>query len=126
MSQQNELLEALGRADKESSQPLGRSLVNHSKGSVTLSPSSMIVERLKITKVDIKIEVSAFIERHFIGRTQNDGTIIELSKEKLIENLTELFYGLEENASNIKEDNPKERPLRGKSSIKEETIPEDK
>lgn len=122
----NDLQAALARADKSSSEPMGvgigRSLTHQQLGSVASSPGTMIVERLKINRVDIKIEVSSFIERHFIARTGNDGTILELSKEQLIEGLTTLFYGLEENASKIKEEEPRRSPLRGGKNIKDDVI----
>jgi hypothetical protein len=116
----NQLRDALDRANKESSHPMSRSLVGRQIGTVVPSPGSMIVERLKINRVDIKIEVSAFVDRHFIARTGNDGTILELSKERLVEGLTDLFSGLEEIASNIMDDEPK-RPQRGKN-VANETV----
>ncbi len=102
---ESELRQALQRADSNARGSMGLGLpaimpyMSHQLAIDT--PGTMIVERLPITKVDIKVEVAAFIEQNFISRTGQDGTIISLSKEILVEELTGLFYALEERSSQI-------------------------
>lgn len=97
MQQQPDLRAALENADKAGSYslPTGRSIVEQ------LDRGTMIVQRLPINRVDIKVEVAAFIDHHFINRTSNDGTVLQLSKERLTEELTNLFHSLETRASDI-------------------------
>lgn len=64
-----------------------------------LDPGKMVpVTRMPILKVDIKLEVAAFIDRYFTGRTVTDGTILSLSKENLVEQMSQLFHSIEQRA----------------------------
>lgn len=118
---ESELRIALARAEGNNTRPLGYpALLPHVKQLPVEAPGTMIVERLPINRVDIKIEVSAFIEHHFLSRTANDGSIISLSKESLIEELTGLFYALEERSSQI-EDVKVKKPIRKSSPEQRES-----
>lgn len=104
----DDLRAALSRADKANSAPMNRSRsVQHRQEYLPVEHmSALIVERLAIRRVDIKVEVAAFIDHHFETRTDLDGTVLKLSREKLVEELTVLFYGLEERASQIEDQFP--------------------
>lgn len=96
------LQDVLKRADKPHYSSMGGLPVRHSdSGTLQLSNSDALVERLPIQKVSIKLEVANYIDRVFATRTQQDGTILVVSKETLIEELTRLFVSLEDQASQI-------------------------
>lgn len=76
------------------------------------------VTRMPIMKVEIKTEVAAFIDRHFMTRTASDGTILALSKENLVEHLTGLFHSLEQRSAETGERFPKS--VKAKQPLAEE------
>jgi len=106
------LHEALARASVNSSLPIGGAGIGGSRvPALQLEPEDMMtVERFPIAKVTIKVEVASFVDRYFLSRTSNDDTVLAISKENLIEQLTTLFSGLEERASRIEERFPVNKP----------------
>lgn len=107
-----DLRSMLRNADAESDHampvPHGLNLGMSSLPAMELTSRDMIpVPRMPIMKVQIKTEVAAFIERHFMSRTSADGTILGLSKENLVEHLTGLFHSLEQQSAEVGERFPK-------------------
>lgn len=114
---ESDLRTALERANVGGShslpaEPRGNSVVEQ------LERGSMLVQRLPIKRVDIKVEVAAFIDHHFMSRTVNDGTVLVLSKETLVEELTTLFHSLEQRSSDIDSSFRKKAPPKKENSAK--------
>lgn len=56
-------------------------------------------DRRTIRRVDIKVSLVSYIDSVFRARTPQDGTIVGVSREQLLQELTELFVELDERAS---------------------------
>lgn len=59
-----------------------------------VGPVSTVPTALR--KVDVKYEVAGYIEHCFTCRTTEDGTILSVSKERLVEDVTRLLMELVE------------------------------
>lgn len=115
MAMTDDLRAALNNADRGNAEPLpmlGQGIA-HRRNSQPAGPmgNALLVERLPIRRVDVKVEVAAFIDHNFLSRTEMDGTVLHLSRERLIEELTALFCGIEERASETGEQFQKKQPM---------------
>jgi hypothetical protein len=52
--------------------------------------------RRMLRRVDIKVQLLSYIDSQFRQRTTSDGTILAVSREKLVEELTDLMVELDE------------------------------
>ena len=109
----NDLRSALAAASAGPGAPMGSrlpvatGLASDAEYPVNLNPGDMVLPRLVIPRVKIKQEVAGYIESCFLSRTNIDGSVLKPSKEQLIQDLTELFHNMEEQAGYI--DEPKSR-----------------
>lgn len=53
-------------------------------------------ERRRLGRADVKVALLGYIDSHFHNRTTRDGTILNVSRELLVEDLTSLIMEMED------------------------------
>jgi len=102
-SSENPLRTAMDRAGDIAGRALGRGR----NGEEPYELTEMADDRRPMGRVAAKLEVLSYIDAIFTRRTPTDGTIVAVSRERLIEDLTDIFMKLD---NTLLEASPQKKP----------------
>jgi len=94
---ENMLRRAMDRAGDIAQRGL-RAQPRNEEGPMEMTEADIVDRRASIRRVDIKVAMVSYIDSVFRSRTPQDGTIVGVSREQLLQELTELVVELDERA----------------------------